>query len=109
MGNFSNVTDSDFDEKVLKSKTFVLVDFWAPWCGPCRMLSPILELIAKNYSDDQIQFFKMDTDQNVTPEDYNIQGIPTVKVFKDGKVVGEFVGARSADFVKNFLEKILTN
>lgn len=88
------LTDAQFDELIATSKSPVLVDFWAPWCGPCRQLSPVMDQIAKEYSGRLIMG-KLNTDQNrKTPERFKIKGIPTVILFENGKVVKTFVGVR---------------
>src|SRR5690606_25189554 len=93
MGNIQHVTDADFDEKVLKSDKPVLVDFWAEWCTPCRMIAPVLEEIASN--QDKLDIVKLNTDEN--PElaaKYGITSIPALKVFDRGEVVKEIIGAK---------------
>ena len=93
MGNIQHVTDADFTEKVLQSDKPVLVDFWAEWCGPCRMIAPVLEEIAG--SQDKLDIVKLNTDEN--PEiaaAYRITSIPMLKVFRGGEVVKEILGAK---------------
>jgi thioredoxin 1 len=91
--NLFHVGDQDFDSKVLKSDAPVIVDFWAAWCGPCRMIAPHYERLSDEYQG-KLKFAKMDIDQNDnTPMRYGIQAIPTMMVFKDGKAVGRIVGA----------------
>jgi thioredoxin 1 len=94
------ITDSNFEEQVLKSDLPVVVDLWAEWCGPCRMVAPIIEELATEYGG-QIIVGKLDVDSNpVTPARYGVQGIPTVFLFKDGEEAGRIVGARPrAQFV----------
>ena len=88
------VTDADFAIEVLKSDKPVLVDFWAEWCGPCRMVSPILEEISKEHSD-KIDIVKMNIDENPqVPQQYGIMQIPTMNVYKDGEVVKQIMGAK---------------
>ena len=95
MANTVNVTDDSFDVDVLKSEKTVLVDFWAAWCGPCKMIAPVLDEIAGENAD-KITVAKLDTDANpVTMRDYQVMGIPTLIVFQDGKPVKQMVGARS--------------
>ena len=94
MGVTKNVTDATFEADVLKNDKFVVVDYWAKWCGPCRMVSPVLEEIASEHAD-KIDVFKLNVDENpVTSQRYGILNIPTLSVFKDGEVVKEIVGAR---------------
>ena len=86
------VTDSNFDQDVLKSETPVLVDFWAAWCTPCRAIAPIVDELATEYAG-KVKVGKVNTENNPeTPVKYNIQAIPTVLIFKEGQVVQKFVG-----------------
>jgi thioredoxin 1 len=87
------VTDANFKSEVLDSQTPVLVDFWAVWCGPCKMIAPIVEELAKEY-DGKMKFGKLDVDSNPqTSMQYGIRSIPTLLIFKGGKVVDQIVGA----------------
>lgn len=93
MSKTAAVTDSTFEEEVIKSGVPVLVDFWAPWCGPCRMVAPVVEEIAEQYQD-QIKVFKLNTDENPTvASQYGIRSIPTLMIFNGGKKVDMVVGA----------------
>jgi len=88
------LTDTNFDEQVLKSDLPVLVDFWAEWCGPCRMLSPTIEALAQQYSG-KIRVGKLDTDSNrEAPTKYQITALPTILLFSKGQIVRKFVGLR---------------
>jgi thioredoxin 1 len=87
-----SVDDDTFNHEVIETDGYVLVDFWAPWCGPCRILAPILEGIAENYKD-KVKILKMDVDNNqVTAIKYGIRGIPTLILYKEGKVVATKTG-----------------
>ncbi len=100
-------TDQNFKTDVLKSKIPVLVDFWAEWCGPCRMLAPIVEKIAKDYTG-KIKVGKMNVDENPdTPGELGIQGIPTIMVFKNGEMVKRIVGFQPEDKIKSEIDSIL--
>ncbi len=102
-----HVTDSEFAEKVLESKVPVLVDFWATWCGPCRMIAPFVEEIARDYAG-KAMVAKMDTDANPqTPMRYGIMGIPTLIIFKDGKEADRIVGAVPKAMITRKLEAVL--
>jgi len=91
------VTDSAFQAEVLESDKPVLVDFWAEWCGPCRMIAPSVKEIASEY-DNVLRVAKMDVDENpMTPGRYGISGIPTLMLFKNGEVVARIVGAMPKD------------
>ncbi|MFP4392406.1 MAG: thioredoxin [Desulfohalobiaceae bacterium] len=101
----SEVNDSTFETEVLKNGSPVLVDFWAPWCGPCRAIAPILEELSKEY-DGQIQVAKMNVDENpATPSKYGVRAIPTLILFKDGDVVGQVTGAVSKSNLKDMINQ----
>ena len=105
MGQFTkSVTDSTFDQDVVKAPTLVLVDFWAEWCGPCRALAPKLEEIASEMAT-QVKVLKMNVDENPkTPGQFGIRGIPAMLLFKDGKQVGELVGNQPKESITDFLK-----
>ena len=107
MSDLMQITDASFEEEILKSELPVLVDFWAPWCGPCRMITPIVEELASEY-EGKIKVVKMNVDENqATPTKYGIRGIPTVILFKGGEVAEQIVGAvpkaKIASMVENNL------
>ena len=94
MAEIKDVTDATFEAEVLQSSTPVLVDFWAEWCGPCRMIAPIVKEIAEE-NGDKLKVVKVNIDDSPqTPGSFGIRSIPTVLVFKDGQVVSQLVGAR---------------
>jgi thioredoxin 1 len=92
MANIQELTEATFETEVLNSAKPVLVDFWAPWCGPCRRIAPLLEQFAQENSE-AVKVFKLNTDENMNiATGYNIDAIPTIILFKDGQVVERFVG-----------------
>jgi thioredoxin 1 len=107
MSAAAEVTDKSFEQEVLKSDVLVLVDFWAPWCGPCRMVAPVVEEIAGQY-EGQIKVVKLNTDDNPqVASQYGIRSIPTLMIFKDGQKVDMVVGAVPKTTLANTLEKYL--
>ena len=104
-GNVIELTDGNFDQEVLKSSVPVLVDFWAPWCGPCRMLAPTIEELAREY-DGKVKVAKLNTDESPdTAGSYNISSIPTILFFKSGQVVDRLVGVNPKSRFQQILNK----
>jgi len=103
-----HVTDADFEEQVINSDVPVLVDYWAEWCGPCKMIGPVLEQLADEY-EGKIKIAKMDVDANKqTPMKFGIRGIPTLMVFKGGNVEATKVGAASKGQLADFIDSAIT-
>lgn len=101
------VTDSTFDAEVLKSNIPVLVDFWAEWCGPCRMVAPVVEEVSRLYQG-RVKFAKVDVDLNQRiATQYQIRSIPSLYIFKDGRVAGQIVGAVPKQQITGALDKVL--
>ncbi|OFV87104.1 MAG: thioredoxin [Acidobacteria bacterium RBG_16_68_9] len=93
MGNVTEVTDASFSEEVLRADVPVLIDFWAPWCGPCKAIAPVVEELAGEYGG-RIKVVKMNVDDNPeTPSRYGVRGIPNLMLFKGGEVAEQIVGA----------------
>jgi thioredoxin 1 len=104
-----HVTDAEFQEKVLNASTPVVVDFWAPWCGPCRMVAPILDELAKEYGE-QIVIAKVNTDENPQwASRFGVQGIPTMLFVKNGELFDRMVGAAPKPFIQQRLEAMLAS
>ena len=103
-----DVTDSNFEQEVLKADKPVLVDFWAPWCGPCRMVAPVVEELADDYAG-RVEFVKLNTDDNPdTAVKYGIRSIPTLLVFNEGEVAGQIVGFRPKSDLAERLDAVVT-
>ncbi len=99
------IKDSDFEEKVLKSSTPVFVDFWATWCGPCKMAEPILEELSETYKD-KVVIAKIDVDENQqNPQKYNVLSIPTTILFKNGTEIGRQVGFAGKSNFEDLIKK----
>ena len=102
-----NVTDGNFEDEVLKAATPVLVDFWAAWCVPCRMIAPTVESIAESHKD-KLKVAKMNVDENIkTPSKYGIRGIPTLLLFKAGDLKESIVGVQPKDKIIEIISKHL--
>jgi len=99
-------TDQNFDQEVLKSEQPALVDFWAPWCGPCQVMGPIIEALAGELAG-KIKIGKLNVDENpATAQKYSVMSIPNLMIFKDGKMVKQFVGVQAGENLKKELEKL---
>ncbi|GAB4342713.1 MAG: thioredoxin [Flammeovirgaceae bacterium] len=104
MAKAINITDSNFEEVVLKSNKPVLVDFWATWCGPCLMMAPVVDELAGDYAEKAV-IAKLDVDANpITAQKFGIRSIPTMLVFKNGKMVDKLVGASPKNILKTKLD-----
>ena len=107
MAAHTEVTDNSFDEEILGSDKPVLVDFWAEWCGPCKMIAPILDEVSKDY-DGRLKIAKMNVDENRdVPAKYGIRGIPTLMLFKGGELAATKVGALSKAQLTAFIDSHL--
>ena len=102
-----HVNDAEFDAEVSNASLPVLVDFWAEWCGPCKMIAPVLDEISKDYAD-KLKICKMDVDANKeVAQKFGVRGIPTLLIFKDGNVVGQKVGALSKNQLIEFIDSTI--
>ncbi|MBW2030359.1 MAG: thioredoxin [Deltaproteobacteria bacterium] len=107
MGNLLHVTDENFDKEIINSDVPAMVDFWAEWCGPCRMVGPVVEELANEYAG-KIKFAKMDVDKNKqTPARFGIRNIPTLIFFKGGQVTTTIIGAQPKSSIEQELKKLL--
>ncbi|MHB8769943.1 MAG: thioredoxin [Syntrophales bacterium] len=105
--NLTTVNDANFEEEILKGDKPALVDFWAPWCGPCKALGPLVEDLADQYHA-QVKVAKVNVDENPkTAASYGVRSIPTVLLFKEGKVLDTLIGLVPKDRLENFLKKAL--
>lgn len=101
------IDDDGFEEKVLKSKKPVMVDFWAPWCGPCKAIAPTVEALEKTYGD-QMTFAKVNVDENpLSPSKYGVQAIPTLIFFKNGEIAEQITGMVAKEKLEQTIKKVL--
>jgi thioredoxin 1 len=109
MGSVLEVTDNTFEEEVKRSDNPVLVDFWAPWCGPCKTIAPIVEELAADYNG-KLKVVKINTDDNFkTAQEYRISGIPSLLIFKGGEPVEQMVGVHKKSTLSDMINKHLSN
>ncbi|MGH7847417.1 MAG: thioredoxin [Candidatus Binatia bacterium] len=105
--NITQVADDNFDAEVLRAQLPVLIDFWAPWCGPCRAIAPVIEELAQDYAG-KLKVTKMNVDENpVTPSRYGVRGIPNLLLIKNGAVKEQIVGAVAKAKLVDAIEKVL--
>jgi len=107
MADLLQVTDGNFDEEIIKADIPAMVDFWAEWCGPCKMVGPTVEALAKEY-EGKVKIAKMNVDENrETPAKFGIRNIPTLILFKNGEVAQTIVGAHPKSYLEEELKKLL--
>ncbi len=104
----NNLTDATFTKEVLESKTPVVIDFWAPWCGPCKVMGPIFEELSKEYPETTLKFAKMNVDENSqTPSRLGVMSIPTLIIFKNGKPADQLIGVQDKTQLQKKLAALL--